>query len=76
MLGGIFEGEGLLFAVWRWWRLQQFRCFDPQSFGQAIDDLDARGILLALDGTDVGAVNVSAVRKLFLRQASSMPKPA
>jgi len=76
VLGGVFEGEGLLLAVWRWWRLQQFRCFDAQSLGQAIDDLDARGILPALDGTDVGAVNVSAVRKLFLRQASGMPKPA
>jgi hypothetical protein len=33
--------------------------------GQAINDLNAGGIFLALDRTDVGAVNVSAVRKLF-----------
>jgi hypothetical protein len=45
--------------------LQQFRCFDAQSLGQAINDLNAGGIFLALDRTDVGAVNVSAVRKLF-----------
>lgn len=82
MLGGILEVRAdlptrvLLLIFGRWRSLQQLRGLNAKTFGEAIHHLDAGGILLALNGTDVGAVNVCAMRKLFLRQASGLPKPA
>jgi hypothetical protein len=62
--GGIFEGEvdSRRLALAALAAIPMLRCPVPW---QAINDLNAGGIFLALDRTDVGAVNVSAVRKLF-----------
>jgi hypothetical protein len=79
MLGGILEVGRTCrpsSADLRALELAATQGLNAKTFGEAIHHLDAGGILLALNGTAVGAVNVCAMRKLFLRQASGLPKPA
>lgn len=53
---------------------QEVACRDIQGFGQLADDVDAGRVLAALDHSDVVAIDLSAIGKLFLTHSGSEPE--
>jgi hypothetical protein len=49
-------------------RPDQLEWLDAKGLGKTIDHIDARGINAALNGADIGPVNIRTMRKLLLRQ--------
>jgi len=52
---------------------QEIGGFDIQRSGQSVDHIDAGTIDTALQRTDIGSINVSAMSQLFLRQSPYLP---
>jgi hypothetical protein len=42
---------------------------------EALNDVDACCVLASFDGTDVGPINLGAMRQFLLRRASRFPVP-
>ena len=53
---------------------QQVRSFHAEGPSEPVDDIDACRINASLERADIGAVNLGAMGKLLLRQASRLPK--
>jgi hypothetical protein len=54
--------------------LQQLTGFDTQDGRQTVNNIDACIVNATLQGTDVGAIDIRAMRELLLGQAFSLPR--
>ena len=49
--------------------------FDAERIGDALQHIDGRRIVAAFETTDIGAVHIRPIGKLFLRQLCRKPEP-
>lgn len=55
---------------------EQIGCLDTQDPRQPVHDIDPRGIDASFERTDIGAVDLGAMREFLLRQVACSSKPS